>query len=906
MRRFVTRRGLALATSVLALAVAGCATTPAGINTADGLPPTVPPPPPAAVEARVDTVDTSLPTQLPRTAVPKHYAIRVTPHAADLKFDGKVKIDFEQVQRSTTITLNAADLAIASAVLRASDGNAIPVSVTSDAKAQTATFTAPMALAPGAYSLDIDYAGVINTQANGLFALDYTNKEGQKARALYTQFEAPDARRFVPSFDEPDYKATWALAARIPAGQMAVSNMPVMDRKSQGDGTDLVTFQTTPLMSSYLLFFGLGDLARVTADANGTEVGIVTTRGSEQYAATALESARVLLPYYNDYFGIDYPLPKLDNVAGPGESQFFSAMENWGAIFSFERILLDNPSVTTEGERQAIFGVNAHEMAHQWFGDLVTMGWWDDLWLNEGFATWMANRATRHFNPDWGAEFEIVDSREAAMSQDGYVTTHPVVQEVRTVEQANQAFDGITYQKGSAVISMMEAYASPEVWQKGIRAYMQEHQYRNTKTNDLWRAVEAAGATGLTSIAHQFTLQPGVPMVTAGTAKCVGGATQVTLTQGEYSTDRKPGSFTPLKWTIPVTAQTVGGQPVRVMVDGTAAATVPGCGPLLLNAGQSGYYRSLYDAANVKALTGAFTSLTPVDQYGALRDNMSLGTIGYQPLGLSLDMLNKVSADAHPVLVGTAAGSWLGMYGTLRGNDAARARLARMITARFSPLLQKIGYLPRAGEPALVATLRPGLIGVLGGVDDPGVKAEAKRLLANPNAIPGSLKNLWLRQIMATGDANTWETIHQLAKNSKNATERSNFYRLLARTEDKALLTKTLDLALTSEPGATVSPGMIQAVAGSDPELALDYVLANHDRVMKLVDVSSRGQFIARLGSGSRELATIAKLDAYAKKYLAPTDRTSIDETIAQIRARLDRDPRVKREAAAWVMANLK
>ncbi len=903
MRMTFNRRGLALASSILALAVAGCATTPGGFNTADGLPPTVPPPPPAAM---VDTVDTSLPTQLPRSAVPRHYAITVAPHADTLKFDGKVKIDFEQVQPSNTITLNAADLAIGSAVLRAADGNAIPVTVTSDNKAQTATFTAPQPLAPGAYSLDLDYTGVINTQANGLFALDYTNKEGQKARALYTQFEAPDARRFVPSFDEPDYKATWDLAARVPKGQMVVGNMPVATRVPQADGTDLVTLQTTPLMSSYLLFFGTGDFGRITDRAGPTEVGIVTSRGNEQFAHTALASAKQILPYYNEYFGVDYPLPKLDNVAGPGESQFFSAMENWGAIFTFERVLLDDPSVTTEGERQAIFGVNAHEMAHQWFGDLVTMGWWDDLWLNEGFATWMANRATKHFHPDWGAEFEIVDSRESAMAQDGFVTTHPVVQTIRTVEQSNQAFDGITYQKGSSVISMMEAYASPEVWQKGIRAYMQEHKYKNTKTDDLWRAVEGAGATGLTAIAHQFTLQPGVPMITAGATQCAGGSTKVTLTQGEFSTDRKPGSFTPLKWMVPVMAQTVGGQPVRVMVDGTAQATVPGCGPLLLNAGQSGYYRALYSAANVKALTGAFTTLQPVDQYGALRDNMSLGIIGYQPLGLSLDMLNKVGADAHPVLVGTAAGSWLGMYGTLKGNDAARARLGRMISARFSPLMQKIGYLPKPGEPALVATLRPGLIGVLGGVDDAGVKAEAKRLLANPNAIPGSLKNLWLRQIMATGDASTWETVHQLAKNSKNATERSNFYRLLARTENKALLQKTLDLALTSEPGATVSPGMIQAVAQSDPELAFDFVMAHYDQVMKLVDVSTRGQFVARLGAGSREASMVTKLDTYAKKYLAPTDRSAIDESIAQIKARLERDPRVKKEAAAWVMANLK
>ena len=899
MTRFTQRTGLALASSLIALAVAGCATTaPVAPQAVTATP---------VLQQRQDTVDTSLPTQLPRLAVPRHYAISITPHAADLKFDGRVGIDMDVIQPTDRIVINAADLTFNSATLVPAAGGApMPATVTTDAKAQTATFTLPAAIQPGRYRLDIDYAGIINTQANGFFALDYVNPEGQKSRALYTQFEAPDARRFVPSFDEPDYKATWALSARVPTGQMAVGNMPVASRAAQTDGTDLVTFQTTPLMSSYLLFFGLGDLARVTADAAGTEVGIVTTRGKEQFAGTALNSAAQILPYYNDYFGVDYPLPKLDNVAGPGQSQFFSAMENWGAIFTFERTLLDDPSVTTEGERQSIFGVNAHEMAHQWFGDLVTMAWWDDLWLNEGFATWMANRATSHFHPDWGAEMAVVSTREGAMSQDSYSTTHPVVQQVRTVEQANQAFDGITYSKGSAVITMLENYAGSDVWQKGLRAYMREHQYRNTRTDDLWRAVEAAGATGLSDIAHQFTLQPGVPMIRAAAPACVGGNTQVALTQDEFSVDRKAGSFKPLSWAVPVTAQTLGGQPVRVMVNGTTQASVPGCGPLLLNAGQAGYYRTMHDASALKALTGAFGQLRPLDQYGLLLNNMSLGSSGYQSLGMGLDLLNRIDAGYHPTLVATASGSWVGIYEALDENKAAQARIARTITSRFAPLLQKIGYVPKAGEPALIATLRPQLISVLGAVGDKGVQAEAERLFDNPREVPGSLRQLWLRQAMLHADAAMWDKVHAMAKASTNFTERSNLYRLLSRTDDKALLRRVLELSLTDEPGATISPALIAGVAGQDPELALDFALAHHDEVMKLVDVSSRSQFIARLAGGSDKLETVNKLQAYAQKYLAPADRGAIEETIVQIRTRLDRQPRIRREATAWVMANLR
>ena len=373
-----------------------------------------------------DTVDPSLPTQLPRTAIPHHYAITVTPNAERLSFNGDVAIDLEVIKPTGELVLNAADLQLASAVLRPQKGGAaLPAKISLDPKSETATLTFARMIAPGVYRLAIRYSGRIHTQANGLFALDYKNPAGAQRRAIFTQFEPADSRRFFPGWDEPDYKATFDLTARVPASEMAVSNMPASSTRDFGGGLKEVRFQPTPVMSSYLLFFGSGDFGRITKMAGKTEVGIVMGRGNESKARTALDAEAQILPYYNDYFGTPYPLPKLDNVAGPGQSQFFSAMENWGAIFTFERVLLDDPAVTTESERQAIFGVEAHEMAHQWFGDLVTMAWWDDLWLNEGFASWMASKATKHFHPDWGEEFGTVGSREGAMGQDALSTDSP-------------------------------------------------------------------------------------------------------------------------------------------------------------------------------------------------------------------------------------------------------------------------------------------------------------------------------------------------------------------------------------------------------------------------------------------------------------------------------------------------
>ena len=505
---------------------------------------------PAQNSTQVDTVDTTLPTQLPRTAIPHHYALTVTPHAERLSFDGRVGIDLDVIKPTSELVLNAADLTFASATLRAAKGGApLAGRVTVDAEAQTAIIAFPRPIAPGAYRLDIAYTGKINTQANGLFALDYKTKEGKDARSLFTQFEAADARRFVPSWDEPDYKATWDLTARVPANELAVSNLPAASTRAIGNGLKEVRFQTTPTMSSYLLFFASGDLERIAKPAGGREVGIVVSRGNGSKGHYALDAEAQILPYYNDYFGTPFPLPKLDNVAGPGQSQFFSAMENWGAIFTFEYAILDDPAITTESQRHNIFSTEAHEMAHQWFGDLVTMAWWDDLWLNEGFASWMENKTTQHFHPDWGAEVDRVGSREGAMSLDALNSTHPVVQQVRTVEQANQAFDAISYSKGESVIAMLEDFAGPNVWRDGIRRYMATHAYRNSRTTDLWKAVESAGARGLTTVATDFTTQPGIPLIAVGSGQCVNGTTAVTLTQSQYSADhREETAARPLSW----------------------------------------------------------------------------------------------------------------------------------------------------------------------------------------------------------------------------------------------------------------------------------------------------------------------------------------------------------------------
>src|SRR5688572_4288305 len=585
-------------------------------------------------------------TQLPRNVRPTHYTISVVPHADKLAFDGKVAIRIEVLQPTDKVVLHAIDMTFANVVLNPENGKVRKPKVSTDADAQTATFTFDDQLPAGAYLLSMDYTGKIGTQANGLFAIDYENKAG-KQRALYTQFEAADARKFVPSWDEPNYKAVFDLSADVPASQMAVSNMPVATSKDLGNGMKRVKFETSPKMSTYLLFFGLGDFERAMQKVGPTEVGVVTQRGALDQAKFALDSSVTVLKEYNDYFGTPYPLPKLDNVASPGRSQFFGAMENWGAIYTFEYALLLDPTISTQSDKQSVFSIAAHEIAHQWFGDLVTMSWWDDLWLNEGFATWMAARTTQKLHPEWNTVLGKVGQRESAMALDAVATTHAVVQKVDTVEQAAQAFDSITYQKGSAVIGMLEGYVGADAWRDGVRAYMKTHAYGNTKSDDLWNAVQTASGVPIVDIAHDFTLQPGIPLIRVESATCSGGKTTLQLKQGEFTRDRPEKQA--LSWRVPVIAQTVGHEPARTLLEGGAGTMdVPGCGTVVVNAGQSGYYRTLYAPAHFAQIRDKFASVAPLDQLGLMNDIWSLGMAGLQPSSDYLDLAMRVPADADP------------------------------------------------------------------------------------------------------------------------------------------------------------------------------------------------------------------------------------------------------------------
>ena len=797
---------------------------------------------------------------LPTNVTPSHYDVQIATNAAQLSFTGSVKIDVDAKHPASTITLNAADLVFAKVSL---SGAAAAPKVSYDAKEQTATLTFPQAFAAGHHVLAIDYRGKINEQAAGIFALDYDTAKGKK-RAIFTQFENSDARRFIPSWDEPNKKATFTLTATVPADQMAIANTPIASTESLPGGLKRVTFAQSPKMSSYLLFFGLGDFERVSRKVDGVDIGVIVKRGDTDKAGYALDAAAHILPYYEDYFGVKYPLPKLDLIGGPGSSQFFGAMENWGAIFYFERDLEIDPKLSTEADRRGVYVTIAHEMAHQWFGDLVTMDWWDDLWLNEGFASWMEVKATDHFHPEWHVWLDSQDAKEAAMRVDARAGTHPIVQPILDVFQANQAFDTITYQKGQAVIRMLENYTGDDAFRAGVRNYIKAHAYGNTVTDDLWRELDKTSPRPVTKIAHDFTLQPGVPLIRAS-------ASPKGIMLGEDRFAMDDSAHAPLSWQVPVLVGSWRGTVAR-----GAPVAVPAKPGAVVNDGQGGYFRTAYDPALMQALAKGFRGLSPENQLGLLNDSRALGYTGYEKLSDFLALASQAGASMNPKVLATLVGRLEGIDDLYRGlpGQAAYRAFARKLLA---PVYASVGWDAKPGEDSNVALLRGDLLEALSQFDEPGVIAEAKKrfqvYLANPAATSADTRHTLLLIVARHADEATWNTLHDLAKKETNTLAKQELYGHLGGALDRKLAERALAITLTSEVAVTTRPGIIDSVAFEYPDAAFDFTLAHLALVDSWLEADSRTQYVPRLVSNSIDAGMIAKLNAFAAAHIPATAR---------------------------------
>ena len=532
------------------------------------------------------------PYRLGRNVLPRHYTLRLEPDLEEATFSGTEVVTVEVVEPTDRVVLNAIELDIHEAWLVLSAGHRVEAQVEYDVEAQRAVLSLAEEVPAGRAELHSRFSGILNDQLRGFYRSSFTDVEGREQLIATTQFEATDARRAFPCWDEPDFKASFGVTLVVPDHLMAVSNGPEIGRAAAGDGKVAVEFADTIEMSTYLVAFVVGPFeATEPVDVNGVALRIVAPKGKKHLTGFALACSHFCLDYLASYYGIPYPGDKVDMVAIPDFA--FGAMENLGCITYREAALLVDETTATSAEKMRVLDVIGHELAHMWFGDLVTMKWWNGIWLNEAFATFMEMKATDAYRPEWKRWLEFVAvERPWAFKVDELAGTRPVEFEVRSPEEAEGMFDALTYGKGSAVLRMMEQYIGDDPFQQGVGSYLRAHAYANTETEDLWHSLDEASGRPVGEIMDTWILQGGYPRVSVRSV-----ADGVVLEQDRFLLIPDPADST--RWKIPVLIRgSADGDPIhaRVMLD-TTERLIPTSGPVdwvIINAGGHGFYRSLY------------------------------------------------------------------------------------------------------------------------------------------------------------------------------------------------------------------------------------------------------------------------------------------------------------------------
>ena len=826
---------------------------------------------------------------LPDTVVPTHYDLALSPDAEALTFSGKVAITLDVRAATSDVVLNAVGLTFAHATL---DGGP-DATVTLEEKTGRAALRFATPVSKGQHTLAIAYTGKIGRATSGFFAMDYSSPNGPR-RTLATNFEPAYARDLLPCWDEPGRKATFTVSIDAPRDQMAVSNMPVAEVTSLSGKMQRVRFAESPKMSTYLLFVGVGDFERIHKSVDGVDVGVVVKRGDTPKAAYALEQAVALLHYYNDYFGVPYPLPKLDLIAAPGEIDGGS-MENWGAIFYSQHHLLFDATRSTEADRRVVFLVVSHEMAHQWFGDLVTMAWWDNLWLNEGFARWLQTFAADDLHPEWQTGLLASSIYERGKEADASSSTHPVVQEVLTADQADQAFDNITYDKGAAIITMMNAYVGRDHFRDGVRHYMKAHAFGNTVDSDLWTLLQQEAGKPILAIEHDFTRQTGVPLV-----RVTGSAKGVQLQEARFAQDPESiSSEPPRTWRLPLAVGSAGHRDgiQTLLLKTTTDVSVPA--PVLVNVGQFAYARVLYDAGTFDALAPDLAAVEPMDQLGLLNDAFALGTSGYAPANRIVKLPTALPVDANPVVWGRVI-DLLENLDIHYGDTAARAAFRTFALNLLAPLAGRVGPVAAAGEPSNIAVLRESLLVAMSTFGDAPVIERARKNFANSVGTAGELRTS-LSIVATHADAATFDALLDKARKTTDPLEKQHLFNALAGVADPALAQRMTGIALSDQVPAGTVTTLIPALAVRHADLVWQVVAPRLEDGSLTISKTDRWSLARSIARNSANPQRVTDLEAYVARNVPAEARRPFLQTAASIHHNQRLARQVLPEIDAWI-----
>ena len=852
---------------------------------------------------------------LPSSVIPQKYTLKLQPNFEDFTFQGEETIDVQISESTSVILLNSSDIEIQSAALVRDGVTTIASGIAHDQPVETATISFGHPLSTGVAQLTIKFTGILNDKLRGFYRSQYTTAQGETKYLATTQFEATDARQAFPCWDEPARKAKFEATLVVPENMVAISNTPIITSNPAGPGLKSVTFAETPVMSTYLLAFVIGDLTHIEKEAaSGTRVGVWTTQGKEEQGRFALDTSVKLLSFFNDYFGIPYPLEKLDHIAIPDFAA--GAMENWGAVTYRETALLVDPQNSSAGTRQRVAEVVAHEMAHMWFGDLVTMQWWDDLWLNESFASWMGTKAVDWLFPEWQMWTQFVNmDTSRALSLDGLKNSHPIEQEVKDPAEVSQLFDAISYSKGASVIRMLEQFLTPEVFRQGLYRYLSGHQYQNAQTLDLWSALEEASQQPVTSIMGTWTGQMGYPVLDVS-ARQSGGQTEITLSQERFVYDSLlgEGEAEATTWQVPIRVVASGdSQPVSlVMNDRQASVTLAlGTGSqqwFKVNPLQTGFYRVNYSAEDWERLIPAIESLAlpATDRLGIQNDAYALSRAGLLPVTQFLS-LARAYANEDDASVWSDLASNLREIETLIAQEPYHGAFQSFARNLFRPAARRIGWEARTGEGHLDALLRSTVLSQAGNYQDSEVLQQASEQFANYRAEPTSvrpdLRGVVYSLAAQAGNESTYQQLWDLERKASLQEEKIRLLISLARFSQPELLQDALERSLTDDVRSQDSITVISAVAGNirGRQPAWDFVKDNWAELDRRYGGGGFG--IMRLVSITNNFAEMDKLadvENFFQEHPAPAAERTIRQALERIRLNATWVEKNRSELSTW------
>src|SRR5437868_2404974 len=839
---------------------------------------------------------------------PIEYAIRIQPDLSKMTFSGSETVQFNVEYPTREIVFNALDLSITEARV---DQNPIASSaVKADTKSELVTLSLAEELQPGQHTLALKFTGKINQFGRGLYYAKYQEQgTGAKKLLLGTQFEATDARRLFPCWDEPVFRARFQLSAVVPENWMAVSNMPIASERKVSAGRE-VSFQPTPSMSTYLNVFCAGEFDAIESETEGIKLRIITTKGKAESGRYALESTAQILHYYNQYFGIPYPLPKLDQLAIPGG--FGGAMENWGGITYYETALLFDPQNSSITTKQRVYEVIAHEVAHQWFGDLVTMAWWDNLWLNEGFASWMGTKCSAHFNPQWEVWLRrnfprdparrVGISKEQATEGDARSTTHPVQQPIATEAEASSAFDDITYKKGQSFIRMLESFLGEDVFRDGIHRYIAAHKYSNSTTADLWNALAEASGKPVGEIAASWTEQPGFPVVKVKR----GENGVVSLSQERFTVNFR--NAPPLQWKIPLTYSVAGQAPTSLLMTNKTAElkNIPADRALKLNVNGTGNYRVEYDGSSWNLLLGSLANLSVEDRVNLLSDAWALVQANRAALSLYLGLVEKLPSSTELAEREQIINVIDFINGVLIGHPE-REKFQGYARSLLRPNFDAHAWDPKAGEPANAGNLRASLIAALGDLNDPeivsGCRERFQKYLANPKSLPPDLRRPIFAVVARYADEATWNKLHELGLKTTSIEEKQHYYDALAGAIDPKLAKKTLPIALTDELSTSRALFLVSRIAreSGHPDIAWDFARANMKTLLAKTDALGANTYAPSLFTFFSDNSHADELGRYAKTSLPTASAPEVAKAVDEIQFRSEFKRRLVSELPEFI-----